>query len=350
MVSYEQKKIYISYNLKINLDNQQSFYSDPVTGPAEDLGIRLSFNLQQKDGEEKEGEETDGGGVSHSDNNNALLLSGCNNEIFLNTNTENCFSSSQVFYHIPTFCDMLIGYPTQRGFIAYRKPEIGSWYMNAIVQVLSKHAHDTDLCAMLNMVNSLICNEVTNTGKKQMSEFTSKLTKPYFYFFPGLASSSMETPAVCDLSSRSSSEKGICGKKKQPSDEVYEHGFLIRKKKRAMCLSGGGEQSDSHSMLKLHGIEEVSLLLSSDVAGMYWKSIAREMNIREHQIVAIDRDTRLNSVTNKLKAVLDAWLVASTSHSKENKDSVYYVDRVVQVLTACRLNKVKGRLRKNFFK
>ena len=29
-------------------------------------------------------------------------------------------------------------------------------------------------------------------GKKQMSEFTSKLTKPYFYFFPGLASENSE--------------------------------------------------------------------------------------------------------------------------------------------------------------
>ena len=45
---------------------------------------------------------------------------------------------------------------------------------------------------MLNMVNSMISNEVTNMGKKQMSEFTSKLTKPYFYFFPGLATESSE--------------------------------------------------------------------------------------------------------------------------------------------------------------
>ena len=91
----------------------------------------------------------------------------------------------QIICHVPTLCDILVGYPTQRGYIAYRKPEVGSWYMNAIVQVFSKHACDTDICALLNMVNSEISNEVTNTGKKQMSEYTSKLTKPYFYFFPG---------------------------------------------------------------------------------------------------------------------------------------------------------------------
>ena len=88
-------------------------------------------------------------------------------------------------YHMPSLCDMLIGFPTQKGYIAYRKPEIGSWYMNAIVQVFSKHAKNTDLCAMLNMVNALISNEVTNMGRKQMSEYTSKFTKPYFYFYPG---------------------------------------------------------------------------------------------------------------------------------------------------------------------
>ena len=137
--------------------------------------------------------------LSHCDNNNILSSERLNNETkileFLNTETkdENILinndkinnTNNSLSYHIPSLCDMLIGFPTQKGFIAYRKPEIGSWYMNAIVQVFSKHSHDTDLCAMLNMVNSIISNEVTNTGKKQMSEYTSKLTKPYFHFFPG---------------------------------------------------------------------------------------------------------------------------------------------------------------------
>lgn len=124
---------------------------------------------------------------SYSDNNNATAH--YSQESLINTtNTSNLAktsSSPELFKHIPSHCDMIIGFPTQKGFIAYRKPEIGSWYMNAIVNVFSRYAHNTDLCAMLNMVNSLISYEVTNTGKKQMSEFTSKLTKPYFYFFPG---------------------------------------------------------------------------------------------------------------------------------------------------------------------
>ncbi len=120
-----------------------------MCGPAEDYGVKMAGGGDESDGGGRGGEET------------------------APTN------------HRPSLCDMLIGFPTQKGFIAYRKPEIGSWYMNAIVQIFSKHAKDTDLCAMLNMVNDVISNEVTNTGKKQMSEYTSKFTKPYFFFFPG---------------------------------------------------------------------------------------------------------------------------------------------------------------------
>lgn len=156
---------------------------DPILGPAEDLGIRLSYSSQNKEIlnntsttiEQEKKDETDGNASKQNFENDSMNLTSSSNS-----------NNPLMFYHIPSLCDMLIGFPTQKGFIAYRKPEIGSWYMNAIVQVFSKHSCDTDLCAMLNMVNSMISNEVTNMGKKQMSEFTSKLTKPYFYFFPGI--------------------------------------------------------------------------------------------------------------------------------------------------------------------
>ena len=204
---------------------------DPVNGPAEDLGVHLSYKFDAQDennemssnqnnednlssmssgsGSEDcdHDDETDGHRQkindtnSYSDNNckqlqnrydDAELIGSENSPSNMNliTNSLNG-SSSQIFRHMPSLCDMLIGFPTQKGFIAYRKPEIGSWYMNAIVQVFSKNAHDTDICAMLNMVNEMISNEVTNTGKKQMSEYTSKFTKPYFYFFPGKLDSSV---------------------------------------------------------------------------------------------------------------------------------------------------------------
>ena len=183
------------------------------------MGIRLSIHsqtnvggeseLECQNGSKNDDDLTDGSGCGrggdysnitassvncYSDNNNLTgsKLDEIVNDDLIEDNFKNSSNAvatasngAPLFYHIPSLCDMLIGFPTQKGFIAYRKPEIGSWYMNAIVQVFSKHSHDTDLCAMLNMVNSLISNEVTNTGKKQMSEYTSKLTKPYFHFFPG---------------------------------------------------------------------------------------------------------------------------------------------------------------------
>ncbi len=173
------------------------------------MGIKLSFNyletIQSSESHtEPNSHENDGGysdtanfKTNQTSNKNYNLeeklcsfesnttISTSNNYNNNNNNNNGNKGIKKIFYHIPTLCDMLVGYPTQKGFIAYRKPEVGSWYMNAIVQVFSKHSCDTDICAMLNMVNSMISNEVTNTGKKQMSEFTSKLTKPYFYFFPG---------------------------------------------------------------------------------------------------------------------------------------------------------------------
>ncbi len=168
----------------------QSCRDDPISGPAEDLGIRLSFNLNEND-QNQHTDESDGGLCFQSDNNLAYKskmsdnISSNNEPIVPSSPTLDNQQLKQIICHIPTLCDVLVGYPTQKGYIAYRKPEVGSWYMNAIVQVFSKHACDTDICALLNMVNSLISKEVTNTGKKQMSEYTSKLTKPYYYFFPG---------------------------------------------------------------------------------------------------------------------------------------------------------------------
>lgn len=136
--------------------NSNYSFQDPVSGPAEDLGIKLSMKQIIKHSETNASDDNETDGPKNGQT-----------------------------YHMPSLCDMLIGFPTQKGYIAYRKPEIGSWYMNAIVQIFSKHSKDTDLCAMMNMVNAMISNEVTNTGKKQMSEYTSKFTKPYFFFFPG---------------------------------------------------------------------------------------------------------------------------------------------------------------------
>ncbi|CAF2119814.1 unnamed protein product [Rotaria magnacalcarata] len=69
-------------------------------------------------------------------------------------------------HHLPTMTDMLIAFPSQKDFTAFRKPHVGSWHKNALVDILARHAKDTDLYSMLNMVNGCVPREVANKGKK----------------------------------------------------------------------------------------------------------------------------------------------------------------------------------------
>ncbi|CAF3516554.1 unnamed protein product, partial [Rotaria socialis] len=80
---------------------------------------------------------------------------------------------------------------------AFRKPHVGSWYKNVLVDVLARHAKDTDLCSMLNMVNGCVSREVKNKGKKQTAEYKSSFTKKGFYFYPGLTRNPMAPIDYC---------------------------------------------------------------------------------------------------------------------------------------------------------
>jgi hypothetical protein len=262
-----------------------------------------------------------------------------NNRAELKLTSEINFNNQKSLYHIPSLCDMLIGFPTQKGFIAYRKPEIGSWYMNAIVQIFSKHSHNTDLCAMLNMVNSLISGEVTNTGKKQMSEYTSKLTKPYFYFFPGLANEENENNSntICFDNNNEENDENI--NKSTNKKTKYEQNYLN--------LS---EQSDNNSekyfKCKNNVFDEIKHKLCqehiefiSDKARNHWKHLAREMNFTELEINEIDKNQNiLNSNNFKLKYILNKW-VSNENKSKNEKNQS--IDSFLEMLANCRLNKIK---------
>ncbi|CAF0938229.1 unnamed protein product [Brachionus calyciflorus] len=302
----------------------QSCRDDPVNGPAEDLGIRLSFSL----GDEKDG--NDSHQYTQSDNNSHFKP-----QKYQNITSNN----SQIFYHIPSQCDMLIGYPTQKGFIAYRKPEIGSWYMNAIVQIFSKYAHNTDLCAMLNMVNSLISNEVTNTGKKQMSEYTSKLTKPYFYFFPGLASDPLEQTEFLE--------------EKKKFDSLNQIDNLIPNKRKRVCLDVGfdneyylcdsnrvaADQTDSNiENLNRNSQRNKIIDFIGQRAVGYWKHIAREMDMNENQIVSIERNF---DYERKIRIVVDLWLKRNENLIGKQEDNVL---KLAKILSNCKLNKIKNEL------
>ena len=68
--------------------------------------------------------------------------------------------------------------------------------MNALVDIIARHAKDTDLCSMLNMVNGCVSREVTNKGKKQTAEYKSSFTKKAFYFFPGKFNSNLMISSI----------------------------------------------------------------------------------------------------------------------------------------------------------
>lgn len=307
----------------------QSCRDDPVNGPAEDLGIRLSFCL-------KESDEADGYEATQSDNNNHFRP---RPESFSALSSSN----SQVFYHIPSLCDMLIGYPTQKGFIAYRKPEIGSWYMNAIVQIFSKHAHNTDLCAMLNMVNSLISNEVTNTGKKQMSEYTSKLTKPYFYFFPGLASDPLECNSELYESQKHKCDSlnaidNLMSKRKKLTIENFNAEYWLCDSSKAGVV---GDQQDSNNENMVAFFEQIIEFLSARTVG-HWKHIAREMELNENQISVIDQTC---NIATKVKIVLQTWFRRWENLHSHKDDNVL---KLAKILQNCKLNRVKNELLDKF--
>ncbi|XP_059138769.1 uncharacterized protein LOC131927119 [Physella acuta] len=97
---------------------------------------------------------------------------------------------------LPSMSDMLICYPTQTGYYAWRNRARGSWYIEAIVQVFMRYAKNEDICAMLNRVNHVVSRKVSECNLKemnsmsQMSEYKSTLRQPHLFLFPGIGMSS----------------------------------------------------------------------------------------------------------------------------------------------------------------
>ncbi|RZC33126.1 caspase-7-like, partial [Asbolus verrucosus] len=49
--------------------------------------------------------------------------------------------------------DMLIAYSTLPGFVSYRNPESGTWYIQTLCEVFSKHAHEYHVEELLKIVD-----------------------------------------------------------------------------------------------------------------------------------------------------------------------------------------------------
>ncbi|CAK9305099.1 unnamed protein product [Gordionus sp. m RMFG-2023] len=82
----------------------------------------------------------------------------------------------------PGGMDMIFAYATLPGFVSWRDGVLGTWFVRAIVKVFSEHSHEHDILDMLTKVNKVIIhNYESKSGHKMMSEFTSRLSKKFYF-------------------------------------------------------------------------------------------------------------------------------------------------------------------------
>ncbi|XP_067129574.1 caspase-2-like [Centruroides vittatus] len=90
---------------------------------------------------------------------------------------------SNFIARLPTWTDMLITYCTIDGYRSFRD---GSWFIQHLIDVLMRRAHNTDLQVMLNEVNRKV-NEMESTyGEKQSVQIEALGIGFKIYFNPGL--------------------------------------------------------------------------------------------------------------------------------------------------------------------
>ncbi|KAF5273981.1 hypothetical protein FQA39_LY01097 [Lamprigera yunnana] len=69
--------------------------------------------------------------------------------------------------------DILIAYSTIPGFVSYREPTRGSWYIRSLCKIFMEHAHDTDVEKLLKMADGKLSNLEAN-GQKQTATFINR--------------------------------------------------------------------------------------------------------------------------------------------------------------------------------
>lgn len=88
---------------------------------------------------------------------------------------------------MPSQSDMLLAYATVPGYVSWRNSERGSWFIQALCEVIVEHSRQEDLLSMITMVNGRVARafESSSGRHKQMPAPVTMLTKKLF-FFPGL--------------------------------------------------------------------------------------------------------------------------------------------------------------------
>jgi len=145
---------------------------------------------------------------------------------------------------IPKYSDMLISYSTIPGHVSFRHEDVGSWYVQAIVDVFSQHAHEKDINSLLTMINRKVATcSTTDHSFKQMPAPVNHLMKD-FYFFPGIYElQPEEDDMVEDGVGKSVQEQGEV-KMDTTQDPFVAKGIDqndSRQKECGQCGGGGGK-------------------------------------------------------------------------------------------------------------
>ena len=98
---------------------------------------------------------------------------------------------------LPPDADFFIANATTARNASYRSPASGSWFVTALYDVFIKHAQHWALYAMMNEVNTIICdtrgqveNQSENKEVTQCAEWTSSFRKGVRFFHPMTPSNS----------------------------------------------------------------------------------------------------------------------------------------------------------------
>ena len=121
------------------------------------------------------------------------------------------------------------------------------------------------------------------------------------------------------------------------SDELAKYGYFLAEQTDSNSIA-----HEPHNRLTNEHIEFVA-----NKARIYWKPIAREIKLfNECQLLEIEKSDKFSNPYLKLSFILRAWVQRQQQLLQQNSQNNEYfkLDNLIKLLTACRLNKVKGKL------
>ena len=86
----------------------------------------------------------------------------------------------------PTWEDMIIAYSTIPGYASMRDHEMGTWFVQSLVEVFSYHAADKELIDLLRMTSERLSQFTNDFNEKQTCNIEMRHLYKRIYFQPGL--------------------------------------------------------------------------------------------------------------------------------------------------------------------